>query len=78
MFDEFHNNKTIGLHQAPIRISNVNERFIQFYVPKAFDLLAVSKDFSDFWLLREILMADYRPRVIVVQVSDNQQFNSFP
>ncbi len=42
---------------------------MKYKVPLSFDLLSIDTDFKDFWILRELLLAGYRPRVIVMEIN---------
>jgi hypothetical protein len=50
---------------------NIVSLFEQYNVPKNFDLLSVDIDRNDFYVTRAILEADYRPRVIALEVNRN-------
>jgi len=69
MFDYNNNNPAIGLHRAAVWIDNVVQLFQNHSVPESFDLLSVDTDFNDFWNLREIMRAGYKPRVVIVEVN---------
>jgi hypothetical protein len=68
MFDNNNNNPDIGLHQTAVWVDNVVHLFKKYNIPTIFDLLSVDTDFNDFWNLREIMLAGYRPRVVIVEV----------
>ena len=58
-------NKAINLHKAFLMPSTILELFNQFEVPKQFDLLSVDIDSYDLWVWRVLLIAGYRPRVVI-------------
>src|SRR5206468_8196630 len=44
---------------------NIVQLFEENNVPKDLGLLSVDIDGNDYWVLKEILLADYRPSIIV-------------
>ena len=59
------------VHQERITAENVAEIFAKYAVPAEFDLLSLDVDGNDFWILRALLRAGYRPRVMCVEVNAN-------
>jgi hypothetical protein len=59
----------INLHKEFIRHDNIVKLFEKYNVPKEFDLLSVDTDFKDYWLLKAILEANYRPRIIIAEIN---------
>mmetsp|Transcript_617 Transcript_617/g.1048 ORF Transcript_617/g.1048 Transcript_617/m.1048 type:complete len:376 (-) Transcript_617:42-1169(-) len=79
--DKQFENKTIGLFKEQITPGNIAGIFRKHRVPKDIDLLSVDVDSFDVFVLRSILNAGYRPRVMVVEANDNfgeDSFLSFP
>ena len=62
-------NKARNLHKEMIYPSNIVSLFKKYKVPKKFDLLSVDTDFKDWFILRNILKAGYRPRVLITEVN---------
>ena len=68
MLDQNHHNETIGLYREKVTTETIVSILQNYRIPKQFDLFSLDVDFSDFWLMRRILAANYRPRVIIVEV----------
>jgi len=69
MFDSGNENVQINLRKAFLWVDNVVEIFKNNSVRRNMDLLSVDTNFSDLWLLKIILEADYHPRVIIIEFS---------
>lgn len=69
LMDGGHQNSKINLHKEMIYSSNIVKLFQKYNVPKEFDLLSVDTDFKDWYILKNILKAGYRPRVIITEVN---------
>ena len=46
--------------------ANIAETFSRHHVPRELDLVTVDVDSTDMWLVRALLTAGFRPRVILV------------
>eukprot|EP01060_Flectonema_neradi_P012574 TRINITY_DN19358_c0_g1_i1.p1 TRINITY_DN19358_c0_g1~~TRINITY_DN19358_c0_g1_i1.p1 ORF type:complete len:474 (+),score=94.08 TRINITY_DN19358_c0_g1_i1:105-1424(+) len=62
-------NPAINLNMEFIYDHNIVSLFEKYGAEKEMDLLSVDTDCFDFWILRSILDAGYRPRVIIVEVN---------
>ena len=71
LMDGGNENKAINLHKAFLMPSTILELFNQFEVPKQFDLLSVDIDSYDLWVWRVLLIAGYRPRVVITEYNRN-------
>ncbi|TPX34711.1 hypothetical protein SmJEL517_g02675 [Synchytrium microbalum] len=59
------------IHNHFINRTNIVPLFQKYEVPNAFDILSVDLDSSDYWVLKAILTAKYRPRVIIIEINRN-------
>ena len=60
-------NPAINLHHAFFNSTNIVSLMQKYGVSQQLDLLSVDSDFDDLYLLREILLAGFRPRVLIVE-----------
>lgn len=70
MFDNNHYNASINLILKTMTLRNVQSAFEDAKVPKIFDYFSLDINFMDFWMLRKVLEIGYRPRAVVVEVSN--------
>lgn len=54
----------IDIKKEIITTENIVSLFEKYNVPKEFDFLSIDIDGNDYWVLRAILLAGYKPRVI--------------
>ena len=66
--------QTINLHRAWLTSANIAETFARHHVPREPDLVTVDVDSADVWLVRALLTAGFRPRVMLVEY--NYQFGA--
>eukprot|EP00581_Thalassiosira_minuscula_P002122 CAMPEP_0183741162 /NCGR_PEP_ID=MMETSP0737-20130205/61421_1 /TAXON_ID=385413 /ORGANISM="Thalassiosira miniscula, Strain CCMP1093" /LENGTH=339 /DNA_ID=CAMNT_0025976415 /DNA_START=365 /DNA_END=1384 /DNA_ORIENTATION=+ len=72
LLDGGHENSTIPLHKEWFTPSNIVSLLEKYHVSKTtLDLLSIDCDYDDFYILREILLADYKPRILVVEYNPN-------
>ena len=64
-------NQEINLKKVVFWPDNIVDHFKTFDVKKTFDLLSVDTDSYDFFMLEAILLANYTPRVIIVEYNAN-------
>ena len=64
-------NQEINLKKVVFWPDNIVDHFKTFGVKKTFDLLSVDTDSYDFFMLEAILLANYTPRVIIVEYNAN-------
>lgn len=50
---------------------NIANLFGKYDVPISFDFLSIDTDYYDYWILKSILSAGYRPRVICAEINRN-------
>ena len=71
LLDGGNENPEINLQKVIFWPDNIVQHFKNFSVKTSFDLLSVDTDSYDFFMLEAILMADYVPRVIIVEYNAN-------
>eukprot|EP00892_Ulva_mutabilis_P002466 jgi/Ulvmu1/1221/UM109_0019.1 len=65
----------INLQQEFFNAEGIAWQFAKHAVPRRFDHLTVDIDQNTFWVLHAILVAGFRPRVIVAEINRNFHFN---
>ena len=76
LLDGGHENTAINLHKELITEENVVSIFEKYSVPLRFDFLSNDLDSVDLWVLRAILSAGYRPRVVLAEFNVNYPMES--
>jgi len=71
LLDGSHENTDINLHQEFFTPSNIVKLMQKYQASKDLDVLSVDTDMDDFYILREILLAGYRPRVLILEYNVN-------
>mmetsp|Transcript_10852 Transcript_10852/g.16189 ORF Transcript_10852/g.16189 Transcript_10852/m.16189 type:complete len:340 (+) Transcript_10852:154-1173(+) len=71
LLDGSNENPDINLHQEFFTPSNIVKLMEKYKASKDLDVLSVDTDMDDFYILREILLAGYRPRVLIVEYNRN-------
>lgn len=71
LLDGGNENPAIPLHQEFITPSNIASLLLKYQVSKDLDVLSVDVDYDDFWVIREILLAGYKPRVLISEYNVN-------
>ena len=71
LLDGFHENLEIPLHKEFFTPSNIVSLLQKYNVNKNLDVLSVDADYDDFYITREILLAGYRPRVLINEYNTN-------
>ena len=71
LMDGGNENAEINLRKEIFWPDNIISLFKKYKVKKTFDLLSVDTDSYDFFMLEEILVNKYRPRVIIVEYNAN-------
>lgn len=71
LLDAENENPKINLKKHYLFASNIASIFEENIVPKDLDYLSCDMDSHDFWVLRAILEAGYRPRVITTEYNSN-------
>ena len=71
LLDGGNENPDIPLHKEFFTPSNIVSLLEKYHVNKDLDVLSVDTDYDDFWTTREILVAGYRPRVMIIEYNVN-------
>lgn len=71
LLDGDNEDPAIPLHKEFITPSNIESLLLKYNVSKDLDLLSVDTDYDDFWIMREILLAGYKPRVLIGEYNSN-------
>lgn len=71
LLDGGNENPEIPLHKEWFTPSNIVSLLEKYNVDKNLDVLSVDTDYDDFWTTREILVAGYRPRVLINEYNVN-------
>lgn len=71
LLDGGNENPEIPLHKEFFTPSNIVSLLEKYNVDKELDVLSVDTDYDDFWTTREILLAGYRPRVLINEYNLN-------
>ena len=71
LLDGGNENPDINLKKVIFWPHNIVDHFKRFKVKPSFDLLSVDTDSYDFFMLEAILVANYTPRVIIVEYNAN-------
>ena len=71
LLDGAHSNASINLHATYLDSGNVAAVLHNHSVPTRVDVLSIDVDSTDIWLLEALLVAGFRPRVIVVEYNSN-------
>ena len=71
LLDGFNENSEISLHKEFFTPSNIVSLLQKYQVSKDLDVLSIDMDYDDFWTCREILLAGYRPRVLITEYNVN-------
>ncbi|KAL9188778.1 hypothetical protein ACHAXT_007156 [Thalassiosira profunda] len=61
----------IPLHQEYFTPTSIVQLMKKYKVGKTLDVLSVDCDYDDFWILREILVAGYKPRILITEFNCN-------
>lgn len=71
MLDGAYSDPSINLRQEVLTAENVEAVLHKYDVPLAggFDLMSIDIDLNTFWVLREVLEAGYRPRMLVTEIN---------
>ena len=71
LLDGGNENPDIPLHKEWFTPSNIVSLLKKYDVSKNLDVLSVDTDFDDLYITREILLAGYRPRVLITEFNIN-------
>lgn len=71
LLDGGNENPDIPLHKEFFTPSNIVSLLEKYHVDKHLDVMSIDTDYDDFWTTREILVAGYRPRVLINEYNVN-------
>ena len=71
LLDGGRENTDINLHRVVLTPENIVSVFDEHGVPTEADYVSIDVDSIDLWLLRALLMSQYRPRVVSVEYNSN-------
>ena len=71
LMDGTYENATLNQKKEMIHSSNIVQLFQKYKVQKEMDILSVDTDYGDYWIMEEVLLANYRPKIVIHEV--NQQ-----
>jgi FkbM family methyltransferase len=71
LLDGNNENPEISLHKEFFTPSNIVSLLEKYLVDKELDVLSIDTDYDDFWTAREILVAGYKPRVLIIEYNVN-------
>lgn len=67
LLDGTNSNSSINLHAHLLYSTNIVRLFQKYKVPMDLDYLSVDLDSADLWIVRALLLAGYRPRVMQIE-----------
>eukprot|EP00957_Ditylum_brightwellii_P069705 5293476-Ditylum_brightwellii.AAC.1 len=71
LLDGSHEDHTIPLHKEFFTPSNIVSLLQKYDVGTNLDVLSVDSDYDDLYITREILLAGYKPRVLITEYNIN-------
>lgn len=71
LLDGSNEDSSISLHQEFFTPSNIVSLLEKYNASKTLDVLSVDTDYDDFFITREILLAGYKPRVLINEYNSN-------
>jgi hypothetical protein len=71
LLDGGHEDETIPLHKEFFSPTNIVSLLKKYSVAKTLDVLSIDADWDDFYIMREILLSGYRPRILVSEYNRN-------
>jgi hypothetical protein len=71
LFDGGFENSSINLHKEMLSFDNIGDVFRKHSVPQEPDYVSIDVDSIDLWLLKGMLLAGYRPRLVSVEYNAN-------
>ena len=67
LLDGGNENDEINLHKEFFSPSNIVSLLEKYKASKSLDVLSIDSDYDDFYIMREILLAGYTPRILIVE-----------
>ena len=71
LLDGGNENPDISLHKEFFSPSNIVSLLEKYQASKNLDVLSIDCDYDDFYIMREILVAGYTPRVLITEFNSN-------
>lgn len=71
LLDGGNENPDINLHKEWFTPSNIVSLLKKYKVSKNLDVLSIDCDYDDFYVMREILLAGYKPRILMAEYNSN-------
>ena len=71
LLDGGNEDASIPLHKEWFTPSNIVSLLQKYKVNKNLDVLSIDADYDDFYIMREILVAGYKPRVLITEYNCN-------
>jgi len=71
LLDGGNENDEINLHKEFFSPSNIVSLLEKYKASKSLDVLSIDSDYDDFYIMREILLAGYTPRILIVEFNSN-------
>jgi len=71
LLDGGYEDPSIPLHKEYFTPSNIVQLLQKYKVNKNLDVLSIDTDYDDLWIMREILVAGYKPRILITEYNCN-------
>lgn len=71
LLDGGNENAEINLHKEFFSPSNIVSLLEKYKASKHLDVLSIDCDYDDYYVMREILLAGYSPRILIVEFNSN-------
>lgn len=71
LLDGGNENPDIPLHKEYFTPSNIVSLLKKYKVSKNLDVLSIDADYDDLWIMREVLVAGYKPRMLITEYNCN-------
>jgi hypothetical protein len=71
LLDGSNENAAINLHKEFFSPTNIVSLLQKYEVDKKLDVLSIDADYDDFYIMREILVAGYMPRILITEFNCN-------
>ena len=71
LLDGGYEDPSISLHKEYFTPSNIVALLQKYKVNKNLDVLSIDTDYDDLWIMREILVNGYKPRILITEYNCN-------